>query len=148
MVMIGDGLNDAAALAAADVGIAIASSSTAAATLASDAVVINDAAGISAVPLLLQVARATRYVVQQNLALAAGSILVLAAPTVLGFLPLWLAVMLHEGSTLLVALNSLRLLRFSAWNEGVTWWRHPTPAGGEIVREKLTFYNVVQPMLT
>lgn len=52
--------------------------------------------------------------VRQNLILAAGSILALALPTVLGWVPLWFAVMLHEGSTLLVALNSLRLLAYGA----------------------------------
>ena len=46
--------------------------------------------------------------------LAVGGILALALPTVLGWLPLWVAVFLHEGSTLLVALNSLRLLAFAA----------------------------------
>lgn len=53
-------------------------------------------------------------VIRQNLALAIGSIVALALPTVLGWVPLWFAVMLHEGSTLLVALNSLRLLAFGA----------------------------------
>ena len=49
---------------------------------------------------------------RQNLILAIGSILVLALPVVLGFLPLWVAVSFHEGSTLLVALNCLKLLQW------------------------------------
>lgn len=66
-------------------------------------------------------------VIRQNLVLAVGSILALSLPTVLGWVPLWFAVMLHEGSTLLVAVNSLRLLGFSAGlNRGSSSWR---PAG-------------------
>lgn len=53
-------------------------------------------------------------VIRQNIALAAASIVALVIPTVLGAVPLWLAVFVHEGSTLLVALNSLRPLRHAA----------------------------------
>ena len=60
--------------------------------------------------------RAVRHARAQNMALAVGSILALALPTLLGAIPLWLAVACHEGSTVLVALNSLRLLR---WPSGL-----------------------------
>ena len=63
----------------------------------------------------MQVAADTQVIIAQNLALAVGSMLALALPSLLGAIPLGAAVALHEGSTLLVALNCLRLL---PWNQG------------------------------